>query len=435
MGQSFPWDLYRRYLLGQIVIFVPILLLCLLFEEVSLFALTITTLLFVLVQALWGLRVFSPLGRILGDPQSKSEEPAEWFELQEVLRRGKSALVSDFQEKDIYEAAFHALNDAVLVVDTNRNLKFWNKALLKLAQQDSLKGLHLEEVFRDPSILSVYISSLASEEIKRQSLTFREKGVTRHYLLTVVPLKRKSDQKTYGAVGIFSDITDIEKTEVMRMDFVANVSHELRTPLTSMKGYAQAIESEASGKDPAVEKYAQVISKSVDRLIALVNDLLDLSYIESGIRLDIGEVDAEEITQHALSQLESARKQKGQKINVSVKVEKVRGDRNRLEQVLLNLIQNAVKYTQENSSIDVKWEKLDSEVLLKVSDNGPGIDEEHLPRLFERFYRADKARSPDKGGTGLGLSIVKHIMQRHGGSVSVESQLGKGTEFTCRFPL
>jgi two-component system, OmpR family, phosphate regulon sensor histidine kinase PhoR len=316
----------------------------------------------------------------------------------------------------------------------DRSFKFWNKKLLEFTRYETLRGLHLEDVFRDPNILSTFKEAFSSEENKRQSFPFWYKGSSKVFSLSVVPLKKQSDGKVYGALGIFNDITQIEKTEVMRMDFVANVSHELRTPLTSVKGYAQAIEQEVGEADGTLKKYAQVISKSVDRLINIVNDLLELSYLESGVRLDIGEVNPREVSEQVLEQLESARSQKNQILNLNVKVDRVRADRNRLEQVLINLVQNAIKYSPENSVVEVAWEKTENQVLLKVRDNGPGIDQEHLPRLFERFYRVDKARSAGQGGTGLGLAIVKHIMQRHGGTVSVVSDNGKGTEFICRFP-
>lgn len=446
MGQGFPWFLFRNYIFSQTIVGL-ILCGCLAWLEIPPFYIASIFLSGLIIQILFGLWIYRPLGQILKEPLRGDEQPDEWFELQELLRRVDSKDLNKSEDKDIFEASLQALDAAVLIVDKEKSLRFWNQSLLKLSQLDNLTGMHLEEVFRNPDILGIFNLALNTGEMSRQKFPFRSFNQARHFLLTVVPLRRRSDSRVYGAVGIFNDITDIEKTEVMRIDFVANVSHELRTPLTSLKGYAQAIEQETAEQEtagnPSARKYAEIISRSVDRLIHLVNDLLDLSYLESGIPIDVEVVSTQEVTESVLVQLESARAQKKQNIKVHYHVEDVRADRHRLEQILMNLVQNAIKYIPENSLVEIIWERDGESVLLRVRDNGPGIDEEHIPRLFERFYRGDKARSPDKGGTGLGLAIVKHIMQRHGGSVSVNSQVGqlenpnstRGTEFICRFPV
>ena len=235
-------------------------------------------------------------------------------------------------------------------------------------------------------------------------------------------------------------IAALKKAEKMRIEFVANVSHELRTPLTSIKGYTETLLQDLEdGRNPDPE-FLKIILKNSNRLLALINDLLDLSAIESGAdELHPAHLDIHEITSHAIHALQLGADNKSSIILKEVRTPVVYADPKRVEQVITNLVDNAIKYCPNGSTITVQWSMdpnpIDSAILLKVIDNGPGIAEKYLDRLFERFYRLDKGRSRDKGGTGLGLSIVKHVMQRHNGSVTVESTIGVGTTFICRFPI
>ena len=234
-------------------------------------------------------------------------------------------------------------------------------------------------------------------------------------------------------------IAALKRAEKMRIEFVANVSHELRTPLTSIKGYAETLLQDIEDQRPVDPEFLKIILKNSNRLLDLINDLLDLSAIESGAdELHLVELNASEITGHVIKHLEQQAYSKRTQILVKNKITTITADPKRLEQVLTNLIHNAIKYCPLESQITVHWSEETSPqgviTVLTVSDNGPGIPSKYLDRLFERFYRLDKGRSRDMGGTGLGLSIVKHIMQRHNGSVSVSSTVGEGTAFTCRFP-
>lgn len=235
-------------------------------------------------------------------------------------------------------------------------------------------------------------------------------------------------------------IIALKKAEKMRIDFVANVSHELRTPLTSIKGYTETLLLDMEeGRNPDPD-FLKIILKNSNRLLALINDLLDLSAIESGAdELHPAILDLNEITSHALHSLQLGAENKHSTLKTEILTSTVHADPKRVEQVITNLVDNAVKYCPAGSVITVKWTKdefaSEPAILLQVIDNGPGIAEKYLSRLFERFYRLDKGRSRESGGTGLGLSIVKHIMQRHNGSVTVESVIGEGTTFTCRFPI
>lgn len=230
-------------------------------------------------------------------------------------------------------------------------------------------------------------------------------------------------------------IVALKKAEKMRIEFVANVSHELRTPLTSIKGYTETLLQDLEEGREADPEFLKIILKNSNRLLALINDLLDLSAIESGaLEINVIDINPNEALQHVLERIEPVAQAKKTKIVTQVETKSLKADPKRIEQVLANLIDNAIKYCPPQSTITVQFLDEAEATILKVADNGPGIPEKYLDRLFERFYRLDKGRSRETGGTGLGLSIVKHIMQRHNGSVKAESIVGQGTTFTCTFP-
>ena len=229
---------------------------------------------------------------------------------------------------------------------------------------------------------------------------------------------------------------ELKRLEQVRIDFVANVSHELRTPLTAIKGFAETLADGGIGDPETARKHLEILRRHTDRIIAVVDDLLILSQMESAeAPLFLTDVDlasvVDEVTQGLRPKAESKR------IRLEVKHggrPNLKGDRDRLAQVISNLLDNAIKYTPEGGYVEIITGRASGGWLLSVKDTGVGIPPEHLPRIFERFYRADKARSREMGGTGLGLAIVKHIVQAHGGSVSVESAPGKGSTFTMRLP-
>lgn len=236
-------------------------------------------------------------------------------------------------------------------------------------------------------------------------------------------------QNSHEAIAAF------KRAEKMRIDFVANVSHELRTPLTSIKGYTETLLHDLEDGRELDADFLKIILKNSNRLLDLINDLLDLSAIESRAEeLSLAKLDTQELTAHVVKQVKHQAEEKNSSIQILSDQAPLYADPKRVEQVLTNLIENAIKYCPKNSTVTVAWSEVTDGTLLKVSDNGRGIAPKYLERLFERFYRLDKGRSRESGGTGLGLSIVKHIMHRHEGTVSVESELGQGTTFTCFFP-
>jgi len=375
--------------------------------------------------------------------QAANEEVfGEWSELEQhledVRRNLRTASENLFQEKGELDTIMGAISDAIVAVDQQGALLFFNTRfeILFGHRQQSIKP-HLWDWFRDPSIVEAFEMGLKQGRPAHTAPIALEThdGLTQHFTLSVSPL-RTGGEDVYGALGIFHDVTELKVAEQMRIDFVANVSHELRTPLTSIKGYADTlkVDLESIGSQRTHIDYLGTILRNANRLTYLMDDLLDLSSLESHVLLHKEPIDLEELTQRAAKQVEDAIHGKKQTLKTHLSVKTLYADPLRLEQVLVNLLDNASKYTPEGGTIEVYWGQEENFIVLKVSDSGPGIEKAHQSRLFERFYRVDKARSRELGGTGLGLAIVKHILLKHGGNVVVQSELGKGATFICRFP-
>jgi two-component system phosphate regulon sensor histidine kinase PhoR len=231
-------------------------------------------------------------------------------------------------------------------------------------------------------------------------------------------------------------VTDVRRLESLRRDFVANVSHELRTPIASIRSGAETLRGGAAGDPEAASRFLEIIERNAERLSRLVEDLLDLSRIESReFRLDLEEVAVAPFVEHLLGQHRGRAGARGVRLEAALPGDlAVRADRRALEQVLGNLVDNALKYCPSGASVTVRASGEGARVRITVEDTGPGIEARHLPRLFERFYRVDAGRSRELGGTGLGLSIVKHLVEAMGGAVGVESELGRGTRFSFTVP-
>jgi two-component system phosphate regulon sensor histidine kinase PhoR len=240
----------------------------------------------------------------------------------------------------------------------------------------------------------------------------------------------------HGAVLTFQDVTERRRVDEVRRDFVANASHELRTPLTSIRGFVEALEDGALEDAATSRRFLEKIRTHADRMAALVSDLLELSRLESGERPPQWErVPADEVVDEVVGGLSALARAKQIEVVTDVSVASVETDRDRLRGVLENLVENALKYTPQGGRVTVAARPEGELAVFEVADDGPGIAAEHLPRIFERFYRVDKARSRELGGTGLGLSIVKHLVESLGGAVSVSSEPGRGSRFVVRVPL
>lgn len=248
-----------------------------------------------------------------------------------------------------------------------------------------------------------------------------------------------NEKKLMGAVAVFHDITELKKLLRMRSEFVANVSHELKTPLTSIKGYVETLNEHGGLDDTATtQKFLNIIHKQTLRLESLVKDLLTISAIESKeVAMDFQMCDFSILMQNVMHVIKASLEKSNHKIilNLPKDLPKVFVDRNRMEQVFINLVDNAIKFTATGKNIEVNAEVQGIYIKIDVKDAGMGIPPEHLPRLFERFYRVDKSRSMELGGTGLGLAIVKHIVMAHQGRIDVKSKLGEGSTFTVFLPI
>lgn len=478
-AQFFPKQLFKRFLLQQLLGVIPLLILSTivariyvdkridgastvadaihLFDQAFLFlaAVMIATIAGI---SLWtGYRLVLPLGRILVKARSilkreyyqtqkeeendAEEEAGEWSDLESTLHRISRNMQSQdrnlSREREEIEAIMSAITEAVVAVDRQSNILFYNSQFALLFGDRDLhkRDRRVSDYVRNADTLESFRNTLKSGTANTTEMRIRTKNepIPRNFYLSVTPLKLDGDDEVYGAVGVFHDVTDLKRMDQVRIDFVANVSHELRTPLTSIKGYAQTLKHEPGNSEQS-KKFLDTIERNTDRLIALVHDLLNLSSLESGQELEKEELDLEAVTDRVLMQLESLRKEKNHLIEKKILTPHLFADPKRVEQVLFNLLENACKYVPRDGKIEVQWQNIGQEIQLKVSDNGPGIPEEHHPRIFERFYRVDSARTRDQGGTGLGLAIVKHIVQRHGGKIIVQGGLGHGTTFLCTFP-
>ena len=326
------------------------------------------------------------------------------------------------------ETLLNSMQDAVIAVSADDRVQWANQTMDKLVPQRTRKNAPLVETVRDPDFLTAVRG--ASET--RKVFTARAASIVpgRTFDVTASPMPGG------GAVAVLRDLTETERVEKTRRDFIANVSHELRTPLTSIQGYTETLLDSAPDNNHSRE-FLEIIRKSALRMSRLTEDLLTLARVESGEqRFDIQPSAPADLLQEAVQSFrEIARAQ-----SVELKVEdnavaQVGADPEAVHQVFSNLVDNAMKYAASGGRIVLGARPITAGVEFYVQDFGPGIPSEHLPRLFERFYRVDKARSRESGGTGLGLAIAKHIVLAHGGSIRAQSNLNHGSTFLFTLPL
>jgi len=327
--------------------------------------------------------------------------------------------------------------DGIIAIDKKRRIILTNPSVEKILgiEQKNTIGQHLMEVVRNHKLMDFF-----NEVFKKESPVFKEMKVIypgeRFLRLHLSPI-RMEDGRIIGAVAVIRDITQLRKLERIRKDFVANVTHELKTPLTSITGFVETL-LDGYFKDPEVtKKFLEIIDFESKRLHNLINDILDLSRIETGkVEFKAEKVNLKEVCQETLKIFNKRIKEKQMDITVNIpeNLSQVLGDKRWLEHVLMNLIDNAIKYTPPEGKIEIFAKEKKYFVEVAVRDTGIGIPKKHIDRIFERFYRVDKARSREEGGTGLGLSIVKHIVKNMGGEIWVESEPGKGSTFIFTLP-
>ncbi|HEV2689725.1 MAG TPA: ATP-binding protein [Bryobacteraceae bacterium] len=332
------------------------------------------------------------------------------------------------------EAILDSMVEGVLAVDKDLRVIFCNNSLARLvgARIPVNPGMPILELVRDPALLEIMKNVLASGKRVEQRLTLPA-AEAHTFEVLAAPLAGPS---TRGAMAILHDVTDLERLERVRKDFVANVSHELRTPLASIRGYAETLLDGALEDQQNKRKFVEVILAQATRLSDIASDLLSLSELESmGAAAPPQPVSVRAAVESALRTVESSARLRGVRLQCeAVEDSRVMGSELRLEQVLVNLLDNAVKFSRPNGEVRLESKAVNGAARITITDTGIGIPSEDLPRIFERFYRVDKARSREMGGTGLGLSIVKHAVEQMGGSVAVESRLGEGSRFTLTIP-
>lgn len=331
-------------------------------------------------------------------------------------------------KKTRLEAILKSMDSGVIAVDKNykvimvnpyaKKIFGINKDIIGQNFMDNIRNFEFEDIFKNPS-----------EDYNELKLFWPKERDLRIKTADLI-----NDGTRMGIVAVVQDVTDIKKLENIRSQFVANVSHELKTPLTSIKGFSETLRY-VQDEDTKI-KFLDIINDEADRLTRLINDILTLSAIENNKEFKQETIDINRITEDVTELMKNSAESKNiELINSMVPMPKIKGDNDKFKQMLINLVDNAIKYSDSGGKVTIGTEYDDKKCVIWVEDNGVGISEEHINRLFERFYRVDKARSRSQGGTGLGLAIVKHIVLNFEGSISVKSNVGEGSKFIVEIPI
>ncbi len=336
--------------------------------------------------------------------------------------------------RPILKEILETMRESVIVVGADTRILSSNQAAYNVfaRKNDALENKRLSEVIRDLSLHEAFRKAL--DENKSSDIELEiPSAENRKFDVHIAPIQ--VDEKA-GAIGVFYDVTQTRRLETIRQEFLSNISHELRTPLTSILAFVETLEDGAIDDRENNQRFLAVIRKNAQRMHRLIDDISELSFIESGkITLELKQVNLFALVEEVFTNLSTKAQERQIKFTNQISENTfIFADAVRLEQMLTNLIDNAVKFNSENGSITVSYSQKDDKDVISVSDTGEGISGEHLQRIFERFYRTDRARSREIGGTGLGLAIVKHLARLHGGEVSVASALGKGAIFSVELP-
>lgn len=340
-----------------------------------------------------------------------------------------------FAVSSLFEATMGSMREGLLVVDKDMRVIASNSAAHRLFNPSlpRLDSQRLTELTRNPAIYSAFLDGLKG--VERSGVKVETHGPERQVFdLRVVPIGGNGNGAE-GALGVFFDITRTERLELVRQEFLSNVSHELRTPLTAIIAFVETLETGAMEDSESSQRFLSIIRRNASRMHSLIDDILELTAIEGGnVTLRTDSVDLHALADEVCASYAAKAAAHGVSlVNEVAPGVMVHADSRRLEQMLTNLIDNGIKFTRGGGTVKIRHESGARDRII-VEDNGDGIPAQHLERLFERFYRIDRARSRDMGGTGLGLAIVKHLALLHGGEVTVNSGLGKGSNFTIHLP-
>jgi two-component system phosphate regulon sensor histidine kinase PhoR len=398
-----------------------------------------------LVGSVWNLRtrlaiIFSLLaGVILGKLFTS------WKEETKALLPATPALSAESKRAEeaaearaavLLETMMNGMREGILVVDEQLRVVASNRAARGFFRsiENPLKETRLSDWTRNPTIHSAFAASLDKNEVTETKVEV--KGADGSIFdLRVVPLRLDGESRR-GAMGVFFNITRLERLERVRQEFLSNVSHELRTPLTAIIAFVETLEDGAIDDHESNARFLEIIRKNAERMHNLIDDILELSAIEAGtVTVEIEPVRLHALVGDVLTALASRAQARRIELKNEVTADAiVNGDARRLEQMLTNLVDNAIKFNREEGLVTIRHEREDARDRIHVTDTGDGILPEHVKRIFERFYRIDRARSRAMGGTGLGLAIVKHLARAHNGEVSVQSTPGAGSTFIIELP-
>ena len=381
-------------------------------------------------------------GRVAGGDFRPLEIPPGGDELDDLARAlnhtaaqldGTIRVLTD--ERNRSAAILRSMIEGVAVISAQERVLFSNRAFSQILGLESIvvEGRPLVEVVRQSDLLAVIKRALANhEEISSEIVVGTVRP--RSFAVTASPVRAEGPT---GAVLVLHEISELRRLERVRQDFVANISHEFRTPLTAIQGFAETLLGGALDDTANRRRFVEIIRNHATRLARLTEDLLELSRIEAGqMELEFRPVRVEYLIESCLetARLKAAQRDLIVEVSIPDGLPSIRGDANRLQEVLQNLLDNAVQYTPENGRIEVQASQVGDAVVLTVADTGIGIPQAEQGRIFERFYRVDAARSREAGGTGLGLSIARHIVDAHGGKLWVESAVGEGSRFHFSIP-
>jgi two-component system phosphate regulon sensor histidine kinase PhoR len=380
-------------------------------------------------------------------PAPAEELAASHTEMEETVTPtvARAVVTGEVPAGALLEATMDSMREGVLVIDS---------AMRVVASNDSVRAIfgskrgddnpagprRLSELTRTPSVYSAFAGAVARGERAEVRVEAGRGGDRRVYDLRVAPLRQREavdGSDVRGAVGVFFDITQLERLERVRQEFLSNVSHELRTPLTAILTFIETLEDGGAEDPETARRFLSVIRRNSERMRDLINDILELSAIEAGtVAVEPARVRLAALVNDCFTSLAGRATERRVELRNEVPADAhVYADARRLEQMLTNLVDNAVKFNRDGGRVTVAHERDGgARDRITVADTGEGIPAEHLVRIFERFYRVDRARSRALGGTGLGLAIVKHLARAHGGEATVRSTPGEGTAFTIELP-
>ena len=353
-------------------------------------------------------------------------------EMEDARRRQQQTTIEAQAQQQVL---FNSMLEGLLLLDGRRRIYLANRAFKNLfGIKAELRGKTIMEALRLHELADLVERVETEGQVFDYELKLPE--LSGRWLRVNAAVISNAAGAREGTILVFHDLTRLKQLERTREDFVANVSHELRTPLSLIKGYVETLLDGARDNPEVAERFLKIIERNAERLDLLIQDLLTISALESGrMELNLQPVALRALAEKVFADLQAKAKNKDVSLINDLPELTANADVNRLEQVLANLVDNAIKYGRAQGSVKVSGQKVaDGKVEIFVQDDGPGIPPESLDRVFERFYRVDKARSRDQGGTGLGLSIVKHIVHSHGGEVWAKSEPGKGATFFFTLP-